>query len=117
MSYIDGFVAPVPNANREAYRKHAADAAAIFKDHGATEVVECWADDVPQGEVTSFPLSVQLAEGESVVFSWIVWPDKAARDAGWERTMKDERMPQDASAMPFDAKRMIYGGFTPIVDL
>lgn len=116
MSYVDGFVCPVPSSKREAYRKHAADAAAIFRDHGATQVMECWGDDVPPGKVTSFPLSVQLKDDEVVVFSWIVWPDKAARVAGWEKVMKDERMPQDMSAMPFDAKRMIYGGFAPIVE-
>jgi uncharacterized protein YbaA (DUF1428 family) len=116
MSYIDGFVCPVPAAKREAYRKHAAEAAAIFKDHGAAQVVEAWGDDVPDGKLTSFPMAVQLKADETVVFSWIVWPDKAARDAGMEKAMKDPRMPQDMSAMPFDGKRMIYGGFTPIVE-
>ena len=117
MSYVDGFVCPVPTAKREAYRAHAADAAAIFKEFGATQVVECWGDDVPDGKLTSFPLAVQRKDDEAVVFSWVAWPDKATRDAGWEKVMKDPRMPQDMSAMPFDGKRMIYGGFTPIVDV
>jgi uncharacterized protein YbaA (DUF1428 family) len=116
MSYIDGFVCPVPVAKREEYRKHAGEAAVIFREHGATQVVEAWADDVPDGKLTSFPMAVQLKDDEAVVFAWIVWPDKAARDAGLEKSMKDPRMPQDMSLMPFDAKRMIYGGFTPIVE-
>ena len=117
MSYVDGFVCPAPQAKREEYRKHAAAAAAIFKDHGATSVVEAWGDDVPEGKVTSFSMAVQRAEDEAVVFSWVVWPSKAARDEGWVKVMADERMPKDMSAMPFDAKRMIDGGFTPIVEV
>ncbi|MGF1657821.1 MAG: DUF1428 domain-containing protein [Rubrimonas sp.] len=114
MDYVDGLVAAVPDANREAYLAHAEKAAALFREFGATRVVECWADDVPDGELTSFPMAVKLAEGESVVFSWIVWPSRAARDAGWEKIMADPRM--HAEPMPFDGKRMIYGGFAMILD-
>jgi uncharacterized protein YbaA (DUF1428 family) len=116
MSYVDGFVVAVPTANREAYRALAEAAQAIFRDHGATRVVECWGDDVPDGEVTSFPMAVQKQDDETVVFSWIEWPSREARDTGMAAAMKDSRMPQSAEAMPFDGKRMIYGGFTPIVD-
>jgi uncharacterized protein YbaA (DUF1428 family) len=117
MSYIDGFVLAVPAANREAYRKVAAEMAQVFKDCGALKVVEAWGDDVPDGEVTSFPMAVKRKEDEVVVFSWIVWPDKATRDTGNAKMMEDPRVPKDMAAMPFDAKRMIYGGFTPIVDV
>jgi len=82
MNYIDGFVAAVPTANREKYRKHAEAAAAVFKEHGALKVVECWGDDVPEGKVTSFALAVECKEDETVVFSWIIWPSREARNAG-----------------------------------
>ena len=111
MSYIDGFVTPVANANREAYRKHAADAAALFKEHGATSIVECWGDDVPEGKLTSFTMAVQRQADETVVFSWIAWPSRGARDEAWKKLMADPRMQPGAMAMPFDGKRMIYGGF------
>ena len=117
MSYIDGFVAAVPTANREAYRRHAEAAAAVFKEHGATQVVECWGDDVPDGKVTSFPLAVQRQADETVVFSWLVWPSKSARDAGMAKVMADPRMKMDMKDMPFDAKRMIFGGFAPFMEL
>ena len=113
MSYVDGFVCAVPNANREAYRKHAERAAAVFKAHGALGVVECWGDNVPEGKLTSFPMAVKRAPDETVVFAWVTWPDRAARDAGWKKVMEDSRMkPED---MPFDGKRVIYGGFQMIV--
>ncbi|MBP7002116.1 DUF1428 domain-containing protein [Amaricoccus sp.] len=115
MSYVDGFVCPVPLANKEAYRAHAAKAAEMFKEYGALHVMEAWADDVPEGEVTSFTMSVKRKDDEAVVFSWVVWPDKDARNQGWEKMMKDDRMSMDG--MPFDGKRMIYGGFAPIVDV
>jgi len=117
MSYIDGFVLAVPTANREAYRAHAADALKIFKDHGALRCVECWGDDVPEGKVTSFPMAVKRGDAETVVFSWIEWPSREARDTGMAKVMADERMPKDMSGMPFDGQRMIYGGFAPIVDM
>ena len=82
MNYIDGFVAAVPTANREKYRKHAEAAAAVFKEHGALKVVECWGDDVPEGKVTSFALAVECKEDETVVSSWIIWPSREARNAG-----------------------------------
>ena len=115
MSYIDGFVIPVPADKKEAYRKLASMAAPIFKEHGATQVVECWGDEVPDGKVTDFKRAVQAAPGECVVFSWIVWPSKAARDEGNKKVMEDPRLQPD-SEMPFDGKRMIIGGFVPLLD-
>ena len=117
MSYIDGFVAAVPNANREAYREHAEKAAVVFKEHGAAKVVECWGDDVPEGKVTSFPMAVQRKPDETVVFSWVAWPSREARDAGMAKVMADPRLTPEANPMPFDGKRLIYGGFQPIVDV
>lgn len=114
MAYIDGFVTPVPSEKREAYKALAALAAPIFLEHGALRVVECWQDDVPHGKVTDFYGAVKAAEGESVVFSWIEWPSKEARDQGNQRVMTDPRL---ASAeMPFDGKRLILGGFQPLLD-
>lgn len=115
MTYVDGFVIPVPKANREAYRQLAAMAAPIFKEYGALKVVECWGDDVPPGKLTSFPTAVQCNEDEVVVFSWIVWPSKEARDKGNGLAMNDPRMvPPDI--MPFDGKRMIFGGFEVLLE-
>jgi uncharacterized protein YbaA (DUF1428 family) len=116
MTYIDGFVAAVPTANREAYRKHAEQAATVFKDHGALKLVECWGDDVPDGKLTSFPLAVQRKDDETVVFSWIVWPSRETRDVGMAAVMADARLKPDVNPMPFDGKRMIYGGFEVLVD-
>lgn len=115
MSYVDGFLAAVPDANKDAYLEHARIAADIFKEFGAERVVECWEDDVPDGKVTDFRRSVQRQDGESVVFSWVQWPDKATRDAGWAKMMEDPRMAD--MQMPLDGKRMIYGGFSPILDV
>ena len=109
MNYIDGFVAAVPTANRALYRQHALDAAKVFKEHGALSVVECWGDDVPEGKLTSFPMAVQRKDDETVVFAWIAWPSRAARDAGMQKVMEDSRM--KGMQIPFDGKRMIYGGF------
>lgn len=108
--YVDGFVAPVPAADRDAYRDHADKAAALFRDHGALRVVEAWSDDVPDGKVTDFRRAVQAKADEAVVFSWVEWPDKAARLAGWGAIEADARMTAPGD-LPFDAKRMIYGGF------
>jgi uncharacterized protein YbaA (DUF1428 family) len=116
MNYIDGFVAAVPNANREAYRKHATGAAAVFKEHGALQVVECWGDDVPDGKLTSFPMAVKRRDDETVVFSWVAWPSRQARDEAWKKLMADPRMQPDRNPMPFDGKRLIYGGFQTIVE-
>lgn len=116
MSYVDGFVVPVPTSNREAYRKLAEVAAVVFKDHGALQIVECWGDDVPAGKVTSFPLAVQCQPDESVVFSWISWPSREARDAGTVKAMADPRFEPFVANMPFDGKRMIFGGFEVLVN-
>lgn len=117
MTYVDGFIAAVPNENKEKYRKHAEEAAAIFKKHGALKLVECWGDDVPKGKITDFYGAVKAEDGETVVFSWIVWPDKAARDAGNPKVFADmEAAGSSMSEMPFDGKRMIYGGFQVIME-
>ena len=115
MHYVDGFVAAVPNANRDAYRAHALRVAALFREFGALRVVETWGNDVPEGKLTSFPLAVQRTEDETVVFSWVEWPSKELRDAGWQAMMQDPRM-AEAGEMPFDGKRLIYGGFEMIMD-
>jgi len=117
MSYVDGFVIAVQNANREAYRQHAERAAKIFKEYGALSVVECWGDDVPEGKLTSFTMAVKREPNETVVFSWVTWPSRTARDEGWKKVMADPRLQPDKNPMPFDGKRMIYGGFETIVDL
>ena len=114
--YVDGFVAAVPAANREAYRRHAEAAAVVFKEHGALRLVECWGDDVPQGKLTSFPMAVKAQPDETVVFSWITWPSREARDAGMQKVMADPRIKPESNPMPFDGKRLIYGGFSVIVD-
>lgn len=114
--YTDGFILPVPEQNRDAYREMARKAAAAFLDHGATRVVEAWGDDVDPGKVTDFYRSVKAEEGEKVVFSWIEWPSKEARDEGWKKVMEDERMKHDPANNPFDGKRMFWGGFQPILD-
>ena len=116
MNYLDGFLAAVPMANKEAFLKHAQDAAVVFKEYGALQVVESWGDDVPEGKLTSFPMAVKREEGETVVFSWIQWPSKAARDSAWEKIMADPRMNAENNPMPFDGKRMIFGGFQMIME-
>jgi len=116
MSYVDGFVAAVPTANKEVYRAHAEEAAEIFKAHGALSFVECWGDDVPDGEVTSFPMAVKCGEDETVSFSWVVWPSKAVRDEAMPKIMEEARRMFETNPMPFDGKRMIHGGFEVIVD-
>jgi uncharacterized protein YbaA (DUF1428 family) len=110
MSYIDGFVIPVPTHKKEEYRELCARAAEIFKEHGATSLVECWGDDVPDGKVTDFKGAVKAEPGETVVFAWILWPSKAVRDEGHAKVVKDPRNLSGAD-MPFDGKRMIFGGF------
>ena len=117
MNYVDGFVCAVPTANRDAYQTHAARAAPLFKEFGALSVVETWGDDVPDGKLTSFPLAVQRKDDETVVFSWITWPSKQVRDEAWKKVMVDPRMSQDNNPMPFDGKRLIYGGFQTILDI
>lgn len=116
MAYVDGFVIPVQQGKKDAYRALAQKAAPIFLEHGALRVMECWGDDVPRGKLTDFQGAVKAEDGEVVVFSWIVWPSKEARDAGNKKVMEDPRMQMETD-MPFDGKRMIYGGFQPLVDV
>ena len=116
MNYVDGFVVAVPAANKEAYIKLAATAAPLFKEFGATRVVECWGNDVPEGKLTDFRSAVKAEADEVVVFSWIEYPSKAVRDAANEKMMNDPRMKALGEQMPFDGKRMIFGGFEPILD-
>ena len=119
--YIDGFVIPVPADNRQAFIDHAAQADSLFIEMGAIRVVECWGDDVPEGKQTDFRRAVDAEAQETVVFSWIEWPDKATRDAAFARMMSedfsDPRMDQARNPMPFDGTRMIFGGFVPVVDM
>lgn len=114
--YVQGFVAAVPTANKDAFIKHAREAAEVFKEHGALKCVECWGDHVPDGEVTSFPMAVKTKPDETVVFSWITWPSKQALEAGMAKAMEDPRLQPDTNPMPFDGKRAIFGGFVPVVD-
>ena len=114
--YLDGYLVPVPEGKKEAYRELAQKAAQVFKEYGATRVVEAWGDDVPDGQVTDYKRAVKAADGERIVYSWVEWPDKATRVEGWKKVMADPRMQPGENEMPFDGKRMIYGGFVPIVD-
>ena len=116
MEYIEGLVAAVPNKNKSKYIEHAKRTASIFKSRGALRLVECWGDDVPVGEITSFPQAVKCQPDETVVFAWIVWPSKEIRDAGMEAIMTDEKMNAEMTQMPFDGSRLIYGGFQKVVD-
>lgn len=113
MPYIEGFVAAVPSANKADYVKHARESVAYFKKLGATRVVECWGDDVPKGVLTDFYKATQAKEGETPVFSWIEYPDKATRDAANEKMRADPSMAN--MQMPFDAKRMFWGGFEQVI--
>ena len=115
MSYVDGYLVPVPVDKKQEYIEQALLMADVFKEYGAIEIYENWADDVPEGEVTSFPKAVQLKENEVVVFSWAVWPSKEVRDEGWKKVMEDPRMDPKENPMPFDGKRLIYGGFATVV--
>ncbi len=115
MPYVDGYVLPVKHAKKDAYVAMAKKAAPLFHEYGALHVMEAWGSDIPKGETTDFFMAVKAQEDENVVFSWIIWPDKATRDAGWEKMMKDERMQPDGE-MPFEGKRMFWGGFEPVVD-
>ena len=115
MSYIDGYVVPVPTTNKQAYRDMAAKAAQVFKECGALRVVECWGNDVPKGKVTDFQGAVKAEANETVVFSWVEWPSKQVRDVGMKKAMEDPRMNMSANDV-FDGKRMIFGGFEPLLD-
>jgi uncharacterized protein YbaA (DUF1428 family) len=121
MAYIDGFVIAVPKAHKQKFIDHANKSDSVFTDLGATRILECWGDDVPDGKQTDFRRAVQANEDEAVVFSWIEWPDKTTRDAAMSKMndlMKDDpRMNPQSNPMPFDGKRMIFGGFTPVVTL
>jgi uncharacterized protein YbaA (DUF1428 family) len=114
MSYIDGMIAAVPTANKDAYLAYARALAPIFRQHGAVKLVDTWGDDVPDGKVTDFRRAVRAKADETVVFSWVTWPDKATRDAAWPKIMQDPRMA--AMTMPFDGKRMVYGGFAQLLE-
>ena len=117
MTYIDGFVAAVPTANKQRFIDHAKKGDSVFVELGATRVLECWGDDVPEGTVTDFRRAVKAKDDETVIFSWIEWPDKATRDKAMPKMMEDPRMQPDQNPMPFDGKRLIYGGFSPIVEV
>lgn len=125
VSYIDGFVIAVPTANKQQFFDHANLGDSVFIDLGATRVIECWGDEVEEGKVTDFRKAVQANDDETVVFSWIEWPDKATRDAAmakmseWMKNPEqaDPRMDPETNPMPFDGARLIYGGFTPLVEL
>ena len=116
MSYVDGFVVAVPTANRDAYRDLAARAAEVFLENGALQVFEAWGDDVPHGKQTDFHMAVQAGPDETVVFSWILWPSRAARDMGMPKAMADARLQPSMTTDVFDGKRMIYGGFATLLD-
>ena len=116
MGYTDGFVVPVPAANKNAYREMATKAAAVFKEYGAVRVVEAWGDDLPDGKVTDYKGAVKAKGDEQVVYSWIEWPSREHHDAVWPKIMADERMKPDRATMPFDGQRMIYGSFSPVLE-
>lgn len=113
-SYIDAFVVPVKRDQREHFTRFARECDPIFMEHGATWIMECWGVDLPEGKLTDFRRAVQAEPDEEVIFSWVQWPDRAARDAGNERIMNDARLAE--KQMPFDGKRLIFGGFQPVVE-
>jgi len=115
MSYIDGFVIPVPTEKKAAYREMSMSAAKVFKEYGATRIVECWGNDVPEGKVTDFKRAVKAEASETVVFSWIVWPSKQVRDEANAKMKDDPRMKMSPD-MPFDGQRLIWGGFEVLMD-
>ena len=115
MPFIDGFVAAVPSKNKQAYLDFAKKSLPLWKEYGATRMVEAWGEDVPEGKVTDFKRAVKAEPGEEIVFSWIEWPSKSVRDSGMKKMMDDPRM-KAMQDMPFDGKRMIIGGFQPILD-
>ncbi len=121
MSYIDGFVIAVPTANKQKFIDHAQSADSVFIEQGAIRVLECWGDDVPDGKLTDFRRAVQATADETVVFSWIEWPDKATRNAAMAKMTElmktDDRFNLEKNPMPFDGKRLIFGGFEAIVTL
>jgi uncharacterized protein YbaA (DUF1428 family) len=116
MPYVEGFIVAVPAANKEAYRKHASEAWPLFEEFGARRMIEAWGDDVPEGKLTDFRRAVKATDDEVVVFSWFEYPDRATRDAANEKMRNDPRMKDMGSEMPFDGKRMVYGGFEALID-
>ena len=114
MPYIDGFVIACAKANKDKFIAHAETTDALFIEYGATRIMECWEDDVPDGDTTDFRRAVKAKDDEAVLFSWVEWPDKATRNKAMETMMEDPRMDPEKNPMPFDSKRMIYGGFTPV---
>jgi len=116
MSYFTGFLLAVPTANRDAYRQMTEQAWAVFRKHGCLAICENWGADVPDGKVTSFPMAVQKKEDETVVFSWMEWPDRETADKGFAGAMQDPQM-REMTEMPFDGMRMMWGGFEPLVHL
>ena len=121
MAYIDGFVFAVPTANREKFIEYARNTGSVIREHGATRIVECWGDEVPDGKLTDLRRAVQAKDDETVVFAWVEWPDKATRDAAMRRiadlAKTDSRIDPEKNPMPLDGKRMIFGGFVPVVEL
>lgn len=125
MTYIDGFVIACPKVNKDKFIAHANMGDSVFMDLGATRILECWGDDVPEGHTTDFRRAVKAEADEDVIFSWIEWPDKATRDAAmatmteWmnDPSKPDPRMDPEKNPMPFDGKRLIFGGFVPVVEL
>ena len=125
MAYIDGFVIACPQANKQKFIDHANTADSMFIEMGALRVVECWGDDIPEGTSTDFRMAVKAEPDEAVLFSWIEWPDKDTRDAAMAKMTEmmndpskvDPRMDPEKNPMPFDGKRLIFGGFTPVLDL
>ena len=117
MAYVDGFVIAVPKDKLDAYKQMARESESIWKEFGATDFVECVGDDVPHGELTSFPRAVQAKDDETVIFAWVVYKSRQSRDTVMAKVMADERLKMDWSAMPFDGKRMIFGGFQPFIEL
>lgn len=116
MTYVDAFVVPVPETNKDAYRHKAKKWAAIFREFGALKVVEAWGDDLKRGQVTDFYMAVKAEAGETIVLSCITWPSKEVRHTAWGKIMSDERMKPD-SEMPFDGRRMFSGGFESLLEL
>lgn len=116
MTYVQGYVIPVKPGMKEAYRALAARVAPVFRDYGAERIMECWGEDVPDGKRTDFRRAVAAQEGEGIVFSWILWPDRATADAAHDKIWSDPRMEGTSDDLPFDGSRMILGGFATIFD-
>jgi uncharacterized protein YbaA (DUF1428 family) len=114
MSYVTGFLTPVPSANKSAYVASARQGWDMFKKYGAVAMTECWGEDVPDGKMTSFPMAVKKKDDEVVVFSWLIWPDRKTADDAWARMQEDPAMKD--MQMPFDGQRMMWGGFTPVFE-